>query len=81
MGDDVKRVKIEGLPMTQNGCLKIELVPMPSGDNPSRTRGDYIAEQKKDTIRFWMAMASSIASIIGVAATTLVAITTIKSLV
>jgi len=33
------------LPLTENGGLKVELVPMPSGDNPWRTRGEYLEER------------------------------------
>ena len=81
MDNDVQLVKVEGLPMTQNECLKVELVPMPSGDNPWRTQGDYRREQKRDTTRFWIAIAASVVSIIGVLATASVAIVTIRNAV
>lgn len=58
MTDDVRQVRIENLPMTQNGGLKVELVPMPSGDNPWRTRADYENEQRRDSVRFWITILS-----------------------
>jgi hypothetical protein len=68
------------LPLTKNGSLKVELVPMPSGDNPWRTRADYENDKKRDAIRFWITIASLIVSIVSVVATTVVAITTIKGI-
>jgi hypothetical protein len=79
MADDVREVTIKNLPMTQNGGLRVELIPMPSGDNPWRTRGDYEKEQRRDTVRFWITIASLIISIISVVATAAVAIVTIRS--
>lgn len=73
-------IEIRNLPITQNGGLRVELIPMPSGDNPWRTKGDYAKEQKRETIRFWLTIASLITSIVGVAATALIAIETIKNL-
>lgn len=67
------------LPLTKNGSLKVELVPMPASDNPWRTKADYENDKRRDTIRFWITIASLIVSIISVVATALVAITTIKS--
>jgi len=74
MNDEIKRVKLEGLPTTQNGSLKVELVPMPSGDNPWRTLGDYRKEQRRDTVHFWITIASLIISTISVVATATIAI-------
>jgi len=52
MDDEVKAVKVEGLPTTRNGSLKVELVPMPSVDDPWRTKADYLKEQRRDRTRF-----------------------------
>ena len=79
MDDKINAVKIENLPTTQNGGLRVELVPMPSGDNPWRTRGDYEKEQKRDTIRFWITIASLVVSILSIVATAVIAIVTIRS--
>lgn len=68
------------LPLTANGGLKVELVPMPGGDNPWRTRADYLVEQSRDTRRFYITMATMIISIISVALTAWIAIETIKNL-
>jgi len=70
----------KNLPLTENGSLKVELVPMPSGDNPWRTRADYENDKKRDTVRFWLTIASLFISIISVVATTVVAIHTIKNI-
>ena len=67
------------LPLSKNGSLKVELIPMPSGDNPWRTKGDYENDKKRDTVRFWITITSLIVSIISVVATAVVAIITIKS--
>ena len=80
MAEDAHRVQIDNLPVTDNGGLRVELVPMPAGDNPWRTQGDYMQEQRRETIRFWMTIASLGISIISVAATTAVAIWTIRGL-
>jgi hypothetical protein len=80
MNDEIKRVKVENFPITQNGGLKVELVPMPSGDNPWRTQGDYRKEQRRDTIRFWIMIASLVVAIISVAATAMIAIATIRNI-
>jgi len=69
------------LPLTQNGSLKVELIPMPSGDNPWRTRGEYEEEKRRDTLRFRLTIAALIVSIIGVLATSITAISAIKELV
>lgn len=79
MTDDVRQVRIENLPMTQNGGLKVELVPMPSGDDPWRTRADYEKEQRRDTVRFWITILSLVISIISVVVTAAVAIVTIRN--
>ena len=71
----------QDLPLTKNGGLKVELVPMPGGDNPWRTRDDYIEEQRRDTVRFRLMIATLIVSAISTASTTAVAIITmIRSL-
>ena len=80
MSNENNRVQVDGLPITNNGGLKVELVPMPAGDNPWRKRADYISEQRRDTIRFYITIAALIVSIVSVASTAVVAIATIKSL-
>ena len=45
-----RTMKLGGLPLTENGGLRVELVPMPSGDNPWRTQGDYLQEQRRGNI-------------------------------
>jgi len=77
--NDHNKTQHSGLPLSKNGSLKVELIPMPSGDNPWRTRGDYINEQKRDTVRFWVTIGSLVISIISVVATAVIAIVTIKS--
>ena len=82
MSDDIRKVeKIEvtNLPLTDNKGLRVELIPMPSGDNPWRTQSDYQKEQNRDTIRFWVTIATLIVSIISVAATAVIAIVTIRN--
>lgn len=64
--------------ITKDGKLRVELVPMVTGDNPWRTRGDYIREQHRDTIRFWVTIASLLVSLLGVTVTAVIAIHTIK---
>lgn len=76
MEENVSKVKIENLPLSQNKGLQVELIPMPSGENPWRTRGDYEKEQRRDTIRFWVTIVSLIVSILSVVATAVIAITT-----
>ena len=76
MQDDTEH---SALPLSKNGSLKVELIPMPSGDNPWRTKGDYENDKKRDTVRFWITITSLIVSIISVVATAVVAIITIKS--
>ncbi len=78
MDDKINAVKMENLPATQNGGLRVELVPMPSGDNPWRMQGDYEKEQKRDTIRFWITIGSLVVSILSVVATAVIAIVTIR---
>lgn len=46
MNGDIQSFKIDNLPLSANNSLKVELIPMPSGDNPWRTRGEYIVEQR-----------------------------------
>ena len=78
MEESDKYIRIENLPLTENGRLKVKLSPMPSGDDPWRTRDDYKKEQRRDTIRFWITIASLIVSIISVIATAFIAIVTIR---
>lgn len=59
--------------------LRVHLVPMVSGDNPSRTREDYKKEQERGTHRFRLTIATLIVSLIGSAATAIIAIFTILS--
>jgi hypothetical protein len=73
-------LQIDGLPLTNNGGLKVELVPMPAGDNPWRTHAEYLIEQRRDTIRFYVIIASLVISAASVALTALIAIATIKDL-
>jgi hypothetical protein len=80
MAEEAHRVQIKHLPVKDDEALRVKLVPMPGGDNPWRTREDYVREQRRDTIRFWVTIASLIISIIGVVATTAVAILTIRGL-
>jgi len=72
--DEPRRVKVEGLPTTQNGGLRVELVPMPGSDNPWRTRADYQEEQRRDSARFWVTIVSLVVAIVGVAGASAVAI-------
>jgi len=80
MSTEPKRVQIDGLPTTDNGGLRVELVPMPSGDNPWRTRAEYIGDQRRDTVRFYITIATLVVSIVSVASTAAVAILTIRGL-
>ena len=80
MTNESDRVQIDGLPLTNNGGLKVELVPMPSGDNPWRSRADYISEQRRDAARFYITIAALLVSIVSVASTAAVAIMTIRGL-
>jgi hypothetical protein len=73
-------VQIDGLPLTQNGSLKVELVPMPGGENPYGNQGDYRMEQRREAVRFYVVIASLVISIISVISTAAVAIATIMSL-
>jgi len=74
-------IKIDNLPITKNGGLQVELIPMPSGDNPWRTRGEYEKQKKQDDLKFIFIIISLIVSIVGVFATSTVAIITIKTMV
>lgn len=78
MNENTRKVKVENFPLGQNGGLKVEFMPISSGDNPWRTRGDYENEQRRDTIRFWVTIISLIVSILSVVATAVIAISTIK---
>ena len=77
MDEETRRVQVEGLPTTDDGRLRVELVPMPGGDNPWRTRGDYEAEQRRDSVRFWFTIGSLIVAIVGVSGTSAIAIHTV----
>ena len=68
------------LPLTANGGLKVELVPMPAGENPWRTRADYLIEQRRDAVRFYITIAAMIISIFSIAMTAWIAIENIKNL-
>ena len=81
MEDGTHSVQVENLPLTKDGGLRVGLVPMPTGDNPWRTRGEYIREQRRDTWRFWITIASLIVSIVSVLATASIAIITIRGLI
>jgi hypothetical protein len=50
--------------VTKDGRLRVELVPMVTGDNPWRTRADYIQEQHRDTIRFWITIGTLLVSLL-----------------
>lgn len=78
MTTDEKLVELKNLPLTQNGGIKVELIPMPSGENPWRTRADYESELRRDTFRFWVTIGTLIVSIISVAITAIIAITKIE---
>lgn len=80
MAEKVHRVQIENLPVNADKALRVNLVPMPGGDNPWRTHEDYVCEQRRDNVRFLVTIASLIISIISVVATTAVAIATIRGL-
>lgn len=58
MAEEIHHVHIDNLPVTENGGLRVELIPMPAGDNPWRMRADYIQEQRRDTFRFFLTIAS-----------------------
>ena len=75
-----EQIEITNLPLTDDTKkrLRVELVPMVSGDNPWRTHEDYIREQKRDTKRFLITIATLLVSLIGVIVTSIVAIHTIK---
>jgi len=52
------------LPVDDQRRLRVHLVPMPSGDNPWRTREEYLNDQKRDTARFYIIIGSFILSVI-----------------
>ncbi len=52
------------LPVDNQKRLRVHLVPMPSGDNPWRTRQDYLNDKKRDNIKFWIMIGGFIISII-----------------
>lgn len=80
MPQQTDQAGIEGLPITKNGALKVELVPMPGADNPWRTREDYRKDQDRDAIRFRITVLTLIVSMIATAATAAIAIVTITSM-
>lgn len=63
----------------KDGRLKVHLVPMPSGDNSWRTKEDYLTDQRRETLRFYLTIASLIVSMIATAATALIAIDAIRA--
>lgn len=60
--------------ISEDGRLRVQLVPMPAGDNPWRTQGDYRQEQKRDSIRFWITIAALVVATVGNVATAATAI-------
>ena len=67
MANEIKEIKIGNLPRTGNDALKVELVPMPSGDNPWRTRKEYLDDRHQDTVRFYILLLSFVVSIFAAA--------------
>ncbi|MDH3661716.1 MAG: hypothetical protein OEU92_17085 [Alphaproteobacteria bacterium] len=63
----------------KEGRLRIHLVPMPSGDNPWRTKGDDLADQRREHWRFRLTIASLVVSMIATVATALIAIDAIRA--
>jgi len=55
------------LPLTKDGALKVTLVPMPSGDNAWRTRGDYQREQRRAEVLYWIAVGSFVLTLLAAA--------------
>lgn len=72
------RITIDNLPLTEDRRLRVELVPLPSGNDPWRTREDYLREQRRDSVRFLITIATLVLSMIGVAATATVAIVEVR---
>lgn len=72
-GDSLERA------IDDDNRLRVHLVPMPSGDDPWRTRDDYQIEQERDRQRFRLTIATLIVSLIGSVATAIIAIITILS--
>lgn len=79
MNSETKNIIIENLPKTKNDALKVELVPLPLND-PWRTHGDYIEEQKRNNRQFIITIISLVVSTLGVIATSIVAIVTIRNI-
>ncbi len=63
----------------KDGRLKVHLVPMPSGDNPWRRKEDYLTDQRRENLRFYLTIASLIVSMIATVATALIAIDAIRA--
>ena len=57
-----------------NNRLRVHLVPMLGGDHPWRTRADHEREQRRDTRRFWVTIASLTVATVSTVATALIAI-------
>ena len=58
--------------------IKVELVNPPYQD-PWRTQGDYRRDQRRAARLYWFQILSIVAAMVGVVATTIVAITTIMA--
>jgi hypothetical protein len=61
----------------KNEPVKVYLVNPPS-ENPWRTRQDYLDDQRRATIQFWITIAVAILSLVSVVATAIVAIESLK---
>ncbi len=59
--------------------LRVYLINPPIQD-PWRTRGDYILEQKRETTRFFMTIITLIIAVISICLTTYTAISTIQGI-
>ena len=59
--------------------LRVHLVPMASGDNPWRTRGEYEDDQCQNRWQFRMTIITLIVSIVSTSATAIIAVYTMIS--
>ncbi len=64
MTQEINKVELSNLPLTDNGSLKVELIAMSSGNDPWRTLGDYKSDQRRATIQFWFAICSAASAIV-----------------
>lgn len=82
MTEENRCIEVVNLPLSKDdkSRLRVELVPMPGGDDPWRSSEDYRREQRRDTWRFWFTIASLVVAIASMLATASVAISTIRSL-